>query len=81
MRWLSYQVTSYDNFIQISGIRDSTSHGVKILRFFYDNLDTSVPNDPDVIIKIDTSNSLNTTDRTFRKPKTFFLFYCNQIEE
>jgi hypothetical protein len=30
---------------------------------FYDNLDTSDPNDPDVIIKIDISNPFNTTDR------------------
>jgi hypothetical protein len=30
---------------------------------FYDNLDTSDPNDPDVIIKIDVSNAFNTTDR------------------
>jgi len=29
------------------------SHCEKILVFFYDNLDTSDPNDPDVIIKID----------------------------
>jgi hypothetical protein len=28
-----------------------------------DNLDTSDPNDPDVIIKIDVSNTFNTTDR------------------
>jgi hypothetical protein len=30
---------------------------------FYDNLDISDPNDPDVIIKIDVSNPFNTTDR------------------
>jgi hypothetical protein len=40
-----------------------TSHCVKILVWFYDNLDTSDPNDPDVIIKIDISNVCNTTDR------------------
>ena len=35
------------------------------LGFFYDNLDTSDPNDPDVIIKIDISNAFNTTCRAF----------------
>ena len=34
----------------------------KILSVFYDNLDTSVPNDPEVIIKIDIS-VFNTTCR------------------
>jgi hypothetical protein len=38
-------------------------HCAKILACFYDNLDTSDPNDPDVIIKIDISNGFNTTDR------------------
>jgi hypothetical protein len=33
------------------------------LSVFYDNLDASDPNDPAVIIKIDVSNSFNTTDR------------------
>jgi hypothetical protein len=37
---------------------------VKILSVYYDNLDTSDPDDPDVIIKIDVSNEFNTTDRT-----------------
>ncbi len=36
---------------------------MKILSVFYDNLDISDPNDPDVIIKIDVSNKFNTTDR------------------
>jgi hypothetical protein len=39
------------------------SHLRKILSVFYDNLDISDPNDPDVIIKIDVSNVFNTTDR------------------
>ena len=34
-----------------------------MLSVFYDNLDISDPNDPDVIIKIDVSNAFNTTDR------------------
>ena len=33
------------------------------LGFFYDNLDTSDPNDPEVIIRIDISNAFNTTCR------------------
>ncbi len=53
----------YDNFIQTAGIRDGASNCAKILSVFYDNLDTSDPNDPDVIIKIDVSNAFNTTDR------------------
>jgi hypothetical protein len=32
-------------------------------RAFHDNLETSDPSDPDVIIKIDISNAFNTTDR------------------
>jgi hypothetical protein len=55
--------SSCDNFIQTAGIRDGASHCAKILSVFYDNLDTSDPNDPDVIIKIDVSNAFNTTDR------------------
>jgi hypothetical protein len=55
--------SSYDNFIQTAGIRDGASHCAKILSVFYDNLDVSDPNDPDVIIKIDVSNAFNTTDR------------------
>jgi hypothetical protein len=47
--------SSYDNFIQTAGIRDGASHYAKILSVLYDNLDTSDPNDPDVIIKIDAS--------------------------
>jgi hypothetical protein len=39
------------------------SHSAKILSVFYDNLDTSDPNDPEVIIKIDISNSFNSTCR------------------
>ena len=54
---------SYDNFIQTAGIRDGASHCAKILSVFYDNLDISDSNDPDVIIKIDVSNAFNTTDR------------------
>ena len=45
--------SSCDNFIQTAGIRDGASHCAKILSVFYDNLDISDPNDPDVIIKID----------------------------
>ena len=55
--------STYDNFIQTTGIRDGTSYGSKILSVFYDNLDTSDPNDPEVIIKIDISNDFNTTCR------------------
>ena len=55
--------STYDNFIQTAGIRDGASPCAKILACFYDNLDTSDPNDPDVIIKIDISNVFNTTDR------------------
>jgi hypothetical protein len=55
--------STYDNFIQTAGIRDGASHCAKTLSVFYDNLDASDPNDPDVIIKIDVSNALNTTDR------------------
>ena len=55
--------STYDNFIQTAGIRDGASHCAKILSVFYDNLDISDPNDPDVIIKIDVSNAFNITDR------------------
>ena len=55
--------STYDNFFQTADIRDGASHCAKILSFFYDNLDTSDPNDPEVIIKIDISNSFNTTCR------------------
>jgi hypothetical protein len=48
----------------ISRSDTTVSHSAKILSVFYDNLDTSDPNDPDVIIKIDVSNEFNTTDRT-----------------
>ena len=54
---------TYDKFIQTAGIRDGASHCAKILSVFYDNLNTSDPNDPDVIIKIDISNAFNTTNR------------------
>jgi hypothetical protein len=53
------------NFIQTAGIRDGASYCAKILSVFYDNLDASDPNDPNVIIKIDVSNAFNTTDRAF----------------
>jgi hypothetical protein len=55
--------SSSDNFIQTAGIRDGASHCAKILSVFYDSLNTSDSNDPDVIIKIDVSNAFNTTDR------------------
>jgi hypothetical protein len=68
--------STYDNFIQTAGIRDGVSHCAKILSVFYDNLNTSDPNDPDlahglerekeawtVIIKIYISNAFNTTNR------------------
>jgi hypothetical protein len=51
--------STYDNFIQAAGIRDGASHSAKILSVFYDNLDASDPNDPEVIIKIDISNAFN----------------------
>jgi hypothetical protein len=56
--------STYDNFIQTTDIRDGALHYAKILSVFYDNLDTSDPNDPEVIIKIDISNVFNTTCRT-----------------
>jgi hypothetical protein len=55
--------TSTYNFIQETGIRDGSWYCVKILSVFYYNLDTSDPNDPQVIIKIDISNVFNTTCR------------------
>ena len=55
--------STYDDFIQTAGIRDGASHCAKITSVFYDNLNTSDPNDPDVIIKIDISNAFNTTNR------------------
>jgi hypothetical protein len=55
--------STHDNFGQTAGIRDGASHCAKILSVFYDNLDTSDPNDPEVIIKIDTTNAFNTTCR------------------
>ncbi len=45
--------STYDIFIQTAGIRDGASHCAKILSVFYDNLDTTDHNDPEVIIKID----------------------------
>jgi hypothetical protein len=36
--------SSYDNFIQTTGIRDGDSHSEKILSVFYDTLDISDPN-------------------------------------
>ncbi len=56
-------------------IRDGSSHCVKILSEFYDNLDTSDPNDPDVIIKIDVSNAFITTDRYFTLD---MISHCDQ---
>ena len=53
--------STYDNFIQTAGIRDGVSHCAKILSTFYDNLDTTDLNDPEVIIKIDISNAFNST--------------------
>jgi hypothetical protein len=40
-----------------AGIRDGVSNYTKILSVFYTNLDTSDPNDPEVIIKINISNA------------------------
>ena len=51
--------STYDNFIQTAGIRDGASHCAKILSTFYDSLDTTDLNDPEVIIKIDISNAFN----------------------
>ena len=56
-------LTSTHNFIQTAGIRDVASHCAKILSVFYDSLDTSDPTDPEVIIKVDISNTFNTTCR------------------
>jgi hypothetical protein len=64
MRRLSYLLLPMITLFKLAGIRDVASHSGKILSVFYDNLDTSDPNDPDVIIKIDVSNAFNTTDRT-----------------
>jgi hypothetical protein len=55
--------STYDNFIQTAGIRDGASHCAKILSCFYDNLDTTDTNDPDVIMKVDITNAFNTTNR------------------
>ncbi len=55
--------STYDNFIQTGGIRDGVSHCEKILSIFYDSLDTTDLHDPEVIIKIDISNSFNSTCR------------------
>ena len=55
--------TSTCNFIQTAGIRDGASHCAKILSTFYDSLDTTYLNDPEVIIKIDISNAFNSTCR------------------
>ena len=59
--------STYDKFIQTAGIRDHirdrASHCSKILSIFYDNLDASDHNDPDVIIKIDISYAFNSTCR------------------
>ena len=51
----TFFTSTYDNFIQTAGIRDGASYWAKILSVFYDNLDASDPNDPNVIIKIDVS--------------------------
>jgi hypothetical protein len=56
-------LTSTHNFIQTAGIRDVASHCAKILSVFYDNLDTSDHNDPEVIIKIDISHAFTSTCR------------------
>ena len=53
--------STYDNFIQTTGIRDGVSHYVKILSIFYDRLDTTDLNEPEVIIKIDMSNTFNSS--------------------
>jgi hypothetical protein len=55
--------STYDNFIQTAGIRDGASYCSKNLSVFYDNLDTSDPDDPEVIVKVDISNTFNTTCR------------------
>jgi hypothetical protein len=55
--------TSYDNFIQTTGIRDGVSDCVKIMTWFYDNLDNSDPTDAEVTIQIDVSNAFNSTNR------------------
>jgi hypothetical protein len=40
--------STHDNFVETTGIRHGVSHYTKILSGFYDNLDTSDPNDPGV---------------------------------
>jgi hypothetical protein len=55
--------STYDDFIQTAGIRDGASHCAKVLSIFYDNLGTTDPNDPEVIIKIDMSNAFNSACR------------------
>jgi hypothetical protein len=55
--------SSYENFIQTTGIRDVASHCAKILTCFCDNLDVSDPTNPKVIIKIDVANAFYSTDR------------------
>ena len=56
---VKFFTSTYDNFIQTTGMRGGVWHSGKILSVFYDNLDTSDPNDPEVIIKIDISNTFN----------------------
>ena len=71
--------STYDNFIQTVGIRDGVSDCVKILSVFYDNLDTSDLNDPEVIIKIDIleSNTLNsTTSEPEQEPWSVGTYCC-----
>jgi hypothetical protein len=63
MRRLSFLLLLMIALFQTAGIRDGASHCAKILSVFYDSLDTSDPNDPEVIIKIDISNAFNTTCR------------------
>ena len=55
--------STYDNFFQTAGIRDGASHCAKILSIFYDSLDTTHLNDPEVIINFDISNAFNSTCR------------------
>ena len=51
--------------VNVTPVRDGASQCAKILSVFYEvsSLDTSDPNDPEVIIKIDISNAFNTACR------------------
>jgi hypothetical protein len=56
-------LSRYPRLTDQSYDRDGVSHCTKTLSIFYDDLDTTDPNDPEVIIKIDISNTFNSACR------------------